>query len=865
MTCPPALLLLALALGSPASVRGEESPPPPQLTKPPRLLRFVEAKPPPSIETRHEVEVILSIEVDETGKVTKVEVTSPAGDGFDEAALEAARHFEFEPGVYQGMPVPVRITYRYRFLHKAPPAPPAAGAGVPPAPTVPFGGVVLRKGDRTLLEGVSVVLDQGEPSTRTDAQGRFALDAVTVGEHAVHLRGPGITPSDGTVALHPDKRLDATFYVAAKERYASTVRAQRAVQETVEHTLQAEEIRRIPGTQGDTLKAVQNLPGVARARNGGGQLAVWGSAPQDSRTYVDGISIPTLYHFGGLRSTFNGEMVQSLTFAPGGYGAEHGRGLGGVIEIESRRPRTDAPHGFVQIDLLDGSFLFDGPLSDSLSLSIGARRSWIDVFLPLFTTADFQLSPTYSDYQADLHWKASPRDDVDFLLFGADDSVHLAVKKPDPTESPTVDSHTYFHRGLVRWQHRFGEGATLETTASVGYDVPFQFTFVQGNSPLLVDQQNLAYGLRSVARVPLASWLRLDAGIDYEGTRSPVQATAPSSGESREGDAPGHFEGNGALANDNYTLYANNVAPFVVGTVSVLDRKLVVSPQLRIEVLGQSAYRATPQAFSRSSVEFEPRLSARYQVLPWLAPKLAVGLFHQQPGLFDISHVFGNPNLSPEAAIHYVVGLDVDPTRTLHIEAEGFYKDLRKLIVRGEKVGDPLLDNDGVGRVYGGEILVRQELSHNFFGWISYTLSRSERRDHPDAAWRVFQYDQTHILTLIASYVLPRDWQLGLRFRYVTGNPITPVASAYFDSRNDRYDPIYGGAYSSRMGSFNQLDLRVDKTWTYDRWKLSCYLDVQNVYNRQNPEGIQYNFNYTQTQPQSGLPILPVFGVRGEL
>src|SRR5205807_5314277 len=122
---------------------------------------------------------------------------------------------------------------------------------------------------------------------------------------------------------------------------ASIVRGDRITEETVEHRLDAEEFRRIPGTQGDTLKAVQNLPGVARSPFGGGLLPVWGSAPNDTRIYVDGVHIPTLYHFGGLRSTVNGEMVESLTFLPGGYGVEYGRGLGGVIEVETRKPRTD--------------------------------------------------------------------------------------------------------------------------------------------------------------------------------------------------------------------------------------------------------------------------------------------------------------------------------------------------------------------------------------------------------------------------------------------------------------------------------------------------------------------------------------------
>src|SRR5206468_7636258 len=135
--------------------------------------------------------------------------------------------------------------------------------------------------------------------------------------------------------------LEVTTYVDVKERYASTVRGRRAVLEAVEQTLLTEEIKRIPGTQGDTLKAVQNLPGVARAPYGIGLLPVWGSSPNDTRVYVDGVNIPTLYHFGGLRSVVNSEMVDALTFVPGGYQVDHGLGLGGVIDVATRTPRSD--------------------------------------------------------------------------------------------------------------------------------------------------------------------------------------------------------------------------------------------------------------------------------------------------------------------------------------------------------------------------------------------------------------------------------------------------------------------------------------------------------------------------------------------
>ena len=108
--------------------------------------------------------------------------------------------------------------------------------------------------------------------------------------------------------------------------------------------MQAEEIKHIPGTQGDTLKAVQNLPGVARAPFGIGLLPVWGSSPADTRVYIDGVDIPTLYHFGGLRSTVNSEMVDALTFMPGGYRRDHGLRPG--RHHRGRRPGARAPTAF---------------------------------------------------------------------------------------------------------------------------------------------------------------------------------------------------------------------------------------------------------------------------------------------------------------------------------------------------------------------------------------------------------------------------------------------------------------------------------------------------------------------------------------
>jgi outer membrane receptor protein involved in Fe transport len=174
-------------------------------------------------------------------------------------------------------------------------------------------------------------------------------------------------------------------------------------------------------------------------------------------------------------------------------------------------------------------------------------------------------------------------------------------------------------------------------------------------------------------------------------------------------------------------------------------------------------------------------------------------------------------------------------------------------------------NNAGSGRAYGLEVLLRYKPDEHFFGWIAYTLSRSEVKPSPGDPWQLFDYDQTHILTILASYKLPKDWQIGLRFRYVTGDPYTPLVGSYADFDSGSYTPI--SAYPTnraRLPSFNQLDLRVDKTWTFKVFKLTTYLDLQNVYNQQNPEAAYYNYIYSKMGIVAGLPILPILGVKAE-
>ena len=151
----------------------------------------------------------------------------------------------------------------------------------------------------------------------------------------------------------------------------------------------------------------------------------------------------------------------------------------------------------------------------------------------------------------------------------------------------------------------------------------------------------------------------------------------------------------------------------------------------------------------------------------------------------------------------------------------------------------------------------------NLFGWLAYTYTHSRRTDAPGMPERRFDYDQPHNLVAAASWKLGK-WTVGGRFRFASGLLSTPVVGSVYLADQDLYQPVYGATNSQRLESSHQLDLRVDRRFQFDAWTLSAYLDVTNVYANPRVFDYSYEFDYSEREPLTDLPILPTIGVRGE-
>lgn len=880
--------LVLTALAAPASAQDPAPAAPPPITRNPAIKTAVEAVyPAQALADRVAASVVLEIDIAADGAVDSTNVldvvvvredgtTIEGADtyGFEQAAVIAVSQTEFTPAESNGTPIPVRIKYTYNFKLPAPapapdpePAPEAAPPAPARAPVVNFRGRLLERGSRTRLAGLKVTVYRGEGESVegyeavSTADGEFVFYDLGAGTWNVLIRPDGYYDYKTRETIAAGEAIDATYYVEKKSQnpYDVTVEADRPRKEVNRRTLTAAEIVKVPGTLGDPVLVVENLPGVARPAPGSGEIVVRGSGPEDTGIFIDGIEVPLIYHFGGLKSVVPASVVDSIDFYPGNYSVQYGRAMGGIFDLHLKRLEPDRFHGSVDVSVLDTSLYFEAPIGDDAAIAIAGRRSYIDFVLDAVIPKDagFALTsaPRYYDFQLMGNWRPAPSHELRAMFLGSDDVFEIlfddAAEIAAGLESGNIDTGTNFQRLILEHRYTPSEQFNNQLRLSVGRDqVDFRFF-----DTFRFDFRQKAVQLRDTATFTVSDTLSIAAGVDtlLQVLSGEVRAPRPPD----EGEPPPEFDPDDVLVStfDNRPFWY--AAPFVEATWKLGDLELV--PGLRADY------------FSRTrEYSVDPRIVGRYSLGDFTA-KAGAAVVHQEATPQETDEVFGNPDLELQRAFHYSLGLEWRPRDHLRFDATVFYKDLDNLTSRtgatterdGETV--PLVyDNNGEGAVYGAELFLEHKFADRFRGWLSYTLSRAERTDSGETESRLFDYDQTHILAVVGSYQLPRNWEVGLRYRLVSGSPTTPVIGATFVDEMDAYSPTYGETNSARLPTFQQLDLRVDKTWVMDTWKLGAYLSLINATNHTNVEAENYNYDFTEKGSVNGLPILPILGVKAD-
>jgi TonB family protein len=697
---------------------------------------------------------------------------------------------------------------------------------------------------------------RGEQALAVTVRYRYVFPAVVpppLPPAAVPADAPKPQPATAARSL-PAAATPADPAASELEEFEATAEIEAPPREVTKRSIREEELTRIPGTRGDALRAIEVLPGVARTGIGEGTPILRGAGSDESQAYLDGVPVPFLYHFGGVTSFFSSRLLSRVDVYPGNFSTRFGRVAGGVIDVRVRDPKKDRFHGMLDLGLLDTSVFAETPVGSDAGFAVAGRRSNIDlVYSKLVPEDAFSVvaAPVYYDYQGLYSQRLGNHHKLRLLAYGSRDSLELVFSHPneqDPGLTGGIKGALSFHRLQAELTSQLLPALTQDVTVAVGrIDVEQRF------GELHQEFEGEELYARGEWTAELHPALRFSTGLDFVGWFLTG---------SYRGPAPTQYEGN---PRGGDPLAAQRIITAKAGGIHVVRpgayvelgirpvKPLLLVPGVRGDYYGE---------FKTWSVD--PRLTARYELSEQTTLKAGFGRYSQPPLFWMAIPRVGNPDLTPYYAWQTSGGVEQGFGSKLKVGVEAFHKQVEKVIVATVDGGLPGFVNEGKGRIIGAEFSAEMRPDERTFGVVAYTISRSERSEH-GRSYRLFDHDQTHILSVAASRRLGAGWELGTRFRLVSGEPTTPVVGRTFDARTGVYLPEYGAVNSEQNPTFHQLDVKVEKAFQLGALTLSPYLEVQNVYNAKNAEGYSYNYDYTKREQANGLGLFPNLGVRGEL
>jgi outer membrane receptor protein involved in Fe transport len=702
------------------------------------------------------------------------------------------------------------------------------------------------------VRGVKVGIEGTTERVTTDAQGRFVLSAPIgaslVFESDSHQTSLATVTGDplGDIVMLP-----ASMGETIELKGDAPPPAPGAAQ------LDRTELQRVPGTGGDIVRALTVMPGVVNLQIplGYSGVVIRGSSPQDSKVLIDNFEVPVLFHAIGFRAVTPAETIASLDFIPGGFDVAFGRASSGIVNLTTRQG-SEKRAGQAEVSFIDGGLIAQGPIDKDTQYLVALRRSTIDFVLPALIPDSVDLSlttvPRYWDEQIRIDHRINDKWKMRFSSLGTDDIFELVASKQEDAKDKRFFNRTRFVRNTLAAKYHQGD-----TTVDLGLSSLLQqFVFELGSNQFI---DNRLYSF--TPRVEVTRTAQKAAGLtdvvwrtggEVQVGRYGVDLALPV--EPREGEPMPEMDPDDISTRFDGTIYTPDFAGWTAVTAN-LDQRIRATTGVRADFFGRAR-----QLAIQPRGELQVKLSK-----PWTV-RLATGMYHRPP---QYQSELLEKSLKSEQSLQTIAGLQYEPREGVRAQLSGYYTDRTKLITFGAPKEDGMtrtdttLVNQGRGTTYGGELLATYR-GGPWFGWLSYSYSKSTRVDAPGQPKRLFSFDQPHSMNAAVSWKKGK-WQLGGRFQLYSGLPFTPALGSVFDSDRNIHIPLYAEPNSERAPIHHQLDLRVDRSWKAGPVRLTAFLDVQNVYMNTSVVTFFYNYDFTQRAAFESLPIIPSIGLRGEL
>ncbi|MEE8111296.1 MAG: TonB-dependent receptor, partial [Acidobacteriota bacterium] len=596
------------------------------------------------------------------------------------------------------------------------------------------------------------------------------------------------------------------------------------------------------------------LPGVATS-DGSARMNVRGGNDDELMFILDGLELYEPFHLRDRQdflSIIDSRTIGGLQFFGGGFPAEYGGRMSGVIEMDSLAPSDELKSGItVSTDFAgvvnQGSFF-----RDRGHWLVAGRRGNPSHLLDA-VGADMRYETRYHDLfgSAGVDLSLATRLSFHFL------TAHDKVEGPDGMpiggsgRSESFQSEYDNNYAWVKLQSVWKPGWLSETQFSTGTLVQNRLGYSPSQSRLDDQRVTDILGLKQeFAFEGKRNFFRW--GVDLKDLRAEYRYLAAPVDPGDGDDLLIYRQPSG----QEYGLYFSD--------------RIRVSHSLNIDV-GVRWDRETYTAFEDETVS--PRINLAYSPGSRSTLRAGWGYFHQPQKIHELQVEDGVGDFFPtQRSEHFTLGFDHGFRNGLELTVNAYRKNMTDLRPRYENLFDPFgffpeADQDRVriapdrAEARGIEFLLGRPAGDRFSWWAGYTLASVE--DEIDGDWIPRSWDQRHTLDLGLHFRLGESWNFGVTGSYHSGRPTTQMTAETAELPDGTLEivPVLGPRNAERYPAFHSMDLRVDRIFPFRQMDFRLFLNITNIYGRRNICCVE-SFDYT-VQPDGSVLVDPreVFGL----